>query len=118
MLESSPLQDNRDTIIDVTLFSEIILVKKGIEKLKCSLFIAYFHGVLPLKTTFAKIIIKNYETNFQVVSTNVHFVDGDVSCKSDEISLVNRAKLEIEITIDTFCIIDTFCSSITSIMKY
>ena len=57
-------------------------------------------------------------TNVHVVSTNVHFVDGDVSCKSDEISLVNRAKLEIEIIIDTFCIIATFCSSITSIMKY
>ena len=102
-------------------------MKKGIEKRKCSLFIAYFQGRFTSQNYFCKDYNKelrdkffgqyayhylDWYLNVQVVSTNVHFVDGDVSCKSDEISLVNRAKLEIEV------IIDTFCSSITSIMKY
>ena len=78
-------------------------------------FIVHFHGSISSSDYFCEDYDKELQdkfigqyvrislfgfrvsTNVHIVSTNVYFVGGDVPCKSDEISQVNRAKLAIEI---------------------
>ena len=63
MMESTPSRDNRAIIHSVTLFAEnLVEISNG--KAKVFAFLLFISmAVLALKTTFAKIITKNYTTN-------------------------------------------------------
>ena len=67
MMESTPSQDNRDIIIDVTLFSDNLAEVRN-------WLIFFFRGNLALRTTFAK-ITKTYTTN-SLVNTHIIIWNG------------------------------------------
>ena len=99
MMESTPSRDNRDINIDATLFCSENLAEVRNWKAKVFAFLLFIStAVSALKTTFAKIITRQIHwsirislfglvsTNVHVVFTNVYFLNGEVPCKSDEIS--------------------------------
>ena len=71
MMESTPSRDNRDVIIDATLFSENLdeVRNRNAKVFDFVLFISV--SVLGLKTTFSKMITKNYTANSLV---NAHII--------------------------------------------
>ena len=69
-MESTPSRDNRDMNIDATLFSENLAEVRN-WKAKVFAFLLFIStAVLAPKTTFAKIITKNYKTN-SLVNTHI-----------------------------------------------
>ena len=99
MMESTPSRDNRDINIDATLFCSENLAEVRNWKAKVFAFLLFIStAVSALKTTFAKIITRQIHwsirislfglvsTNVHVMSTHVYFLNGEVPCKSDEIS--------------------------------
>ena len=70
MMESTLSRDNRDIIINATLFSENLAEVKN-RNAKAFRFVLFISvPVLALKTTFSKIITKNYTAN-SVVNTHI-----------------------------------------------
>ena len=71
MMESTPSRDNRDIIIDATLFSEnLAQVRKRNAKVFSFVFFISV-SVFCLKTTFSKMITKNYTANLLI---NTHII--------------------------------------------
>ena len=91
MMESTPPRDNRDIIIDATLFSDNLAEVRN-RRAKVFGFVLFISvSVVGLKTTFSKMITKNYTTNTiwsirillrGLVSTNMHvLMYGNETCK-------------------------------------
>ena len=78
MMESTLSRDNRDIIIDATLFSENRAQARNRNAKVFSFVLLISVSVLGLKTTFSKMITKNYTISsirillFGLVSTNTH----------------------------------------------
>ena len=69
MMESTPSRDNRDIILEVTLFSENLAEVSNLKAIVLA-FSFISMATLARKTTFAKIITKNYVTN-SLVNTHI-----------------------------------------------
>ena len=70
MMESTPSRDNRDIIIDATLFSENLAEVRD-QNAKVFSFVFFISvSVFGLKTTFSKMITKNYTAN-SLVNTHI-----------------------------------------------
>ena len=70
MMESAPSRDNRDIIIDATLFSENLAEVRD-QNAKVFSFVFFISvSVFGLKTTFSKMITKNYTAN-SLVNTHI-----------------------------------------------
>ena len=70
MMESIPSRDNRDIIIDATLFSENLAQVRNRNAKVCSFVLFISVSVFGLKTTFSKMITKNYTAN-SLVNTHI-----------------------------------------------
>ena len=80
MMESTPSRDNRDIIIDATLFS-VNLAQVRNRNAKVFSFVFFITvSVFCLKTTFWKMITKNYTPN-SLVNTHVIICIGNETCK-------------------------------------
>ena len=75
MMESAPSRDNRDIIIDATLFSENLAEVRD-QNAKVFSFVFFISvSVFGLKTTFSKMITKNYTANSLVNMHAYHYFD-------------------------------------------
>ena len=69
-MESTPSRDNRDIIIDATLFSENLAQVRNRNANVFSFVLFISVSAFGLKTTFSKMITKNYTAN-SLVNTHI-----------------------------------------------
>ena len=82
MMESTPSRDNRDIIIDVTLFAENLATVSNGQAEVFAFLLFIFMAVLALKTAFEKIItFKNYTTNSLIYAHIIIIWIGTCICK-------------------------------------
>ena len=74
MMESTPSRDNRDIIIDATLFSENLAEVRNRNAKVFGFVLFIYVVVLAFKIVFSKMITKNYTADSMVNTHNIMWI--------------------------------------------